>query len=213
MQKGHELVGLRKNGEKLPIHLTLSDGRLPNRRFFTGIIRDVTARKQAEQRLQERSHELEQLSYSIIHDMRAPLRAMRSFGQMLQEDIAPVLDDTSKDFTSARASSIQRSGWINWITDVFNFTAFMREGMALAPLNPRLLLMSIIESYPEFDPQHADIQVAENLPDVLANRGGLTQCFSNLLNNAIKFARPGQRPCIRIWSGDARFGRSDVVRR
>lgn len=194
----HEAVGTRKNGETFPMQLTVSEARLPNRRFFTGIVRDVTLRKKAEKRLQERSHELEQLSYSIIHDMRAPLRAMRSFGQMLQEDSAHVLDAESKDYLRRIIESAQRMDQL--ITDVFNFTAFMREGLPLSRLSPKPLLTSIVESYPEFDPEHADIQVAEHFPDVLANRGGLTQCFSNLLNNAVKFAKPGQKPVVRIWS-------------
>lgn len=194
----HELTGIRKNGSAFPIQLTLSEGRLPNKRFFTCIIRDVTETKKAEQRLQERSHELEQLSYSIIHDMRAPLRAMRSFGQMLDEDAAHLLDETARDYIRRIIESAQRMDQL--ITDVFNFTALMREGLPLRRLNPRRLLMGIIESYPNFDPEHAEIHVADSFPDLLANRAGLTQCFSNLLNNAVKFAKPGKKPVVRVWS-------------
>jgi two-component system, LuxR family, sensor kinase FixL len=194
----HELNALRKNGETFPIQLSLSEARLPNRRFFTCIIRDVTLRKRAEERLKERTHELEQLSYSIIHDMRAPLRAMRSFGQMLQEDSANVLDTESKDFLRRIIESAARMDQL--ITDVFNFTAFMREGLPLSPLNPKPLLKGIIESYPEFDATRADIRILEEFPDVIANRGGLTQCCSNLLYNAVKFAKPGQKPVITIRS-------------
>jgi two-component system sensor kinase FixL len=194
----HEMTGLRKDGTTFPIQLTVGEGRLPNKRFFTAILRDVTARKKAEQRLQERNFELEQLSYSIIHDMRAPLRAMRSFGQMLQEEAATALDAESKDFLQRIIDSAHRMDQL--ITDVFNFTTFMREGLPLSRLNPKPLLNEIIGSYPDFHPSRADIQVAERFDDVLANRGGLTQCFSHLLNNAVKFAKPGQKPVVRIWS-------------
>lgn len=194
----HDLTAVRKSGQTFPIQLTLSEGRLPNKRFFTCIVRDVTEHKKAEERLRERSDELEQLSYSIIHDMRAPLRAMRSFGQMLQEDSAHVLDATAQDYIRRIIESSQRMDQL--ITDVFNFTSLMREGLTLTRLNPKPLLMGIIESYPDLDPGHADIHVADAFPDVLANRGGLTQCFSNLLSNAVKFAKPGQKPVIKVWS-------------
>lgn len=196
--KTHELVGLRKNRTIFPLQLTISEGRLPNRRFFTGILRDITERKKAEQRLQERNYELEQLSYSIIHDLRAPLRSMRSFGQMLQEDCAHLLDPTSMDYLLRIIDSAQRMDQL--ITDVFNFSTSMREGFELSRLNPKPLLTEMIKSYPEFSPDRADIHIADNFPDLLANRAGLTQCFSNLLNNAVKFAKPGQKPVIRIWS-------------
>jgi signal transduction histidine kinase len=123
---------------------------------------------------------------------------MRSFGQMLQEDCAHVLDPTSQDHLIRIIDSAQRMDQL--ITDVFNFSTSMREGFELSRLNPQALLTEMVKSYPELDPERADIHIAENFPDVRANRAGLTQCFSNLLNNAVKFAKPGQKPVIRVWS-------------
>jgi CheY-like chemotaxis protein len=58
----------------------------------------------------------------------------------------------------------------------------------------------MLESYPELQPSKAHIQVEGELPVVLGNEAGLTQCFSNLLGNAVKFVRPGEAPQIQVWA-------------
>ena len=77
------------------------------------------------------------------------------------------------------------------------------------------LLRGIIETYPAFQPPQVEIQIEGPLPRVLGNEAALTQCFSNLLGNAIKFVAPGTRPQVRIWAEtagiqaeEAREGRS-----
>jgi CheY-like chemotaxis protein len=60
------------------------------------------------------------------------------------------------------------------------------------------LLRGMLDSYPELQPSRADIQIEGRLPVVLGNEAGLTQCFSNLLGNAVKFVRPGEKPKIRV---------------
>ena len=62
------------------------------------------------------------------------------------------------------------------------------------------LLRGIIETYPAFQPPEVEIQIQGPLPQVLGNEAALTQCFSNLLGNAIKFVTPGTRPEVRIWA-------------
>lgn len=56
----------------------------------------------------------------------------------------------------------------------------------------------MLDTYPEFQNSSADIRIAGVIPGVLGNKAGLTQCFSNLLGNAVKFAKPGQPPVVRM---------------
>ena len=65
------------------------------------------------------------------------------------------------------------------------------------------LVREIIQSYPDWQPPRVDIQIEGTLPPVLGHEGFLTQCVSNLLDNAIKFVAPGVQPRIRIW-GESR---------
>jgi PAS domain S-box-containing protein len=144
----------------------------------------------------ERTEELERFSYSIMHDMRAPLRAMQGFGQMLREEYGDKLDDAGADFLRRIAEAAQRMDHL--ITDALNYSKIMRKEFELEPVDAGALLRGIVESYPQFQPPHAEIEIAKNFPTVMGNSAGLTQCFSNLIENAIKFAKPGQMARLRI---------------
>ena len=72
--------------------------------------------------------------------------------------------------------------------------------MRLVPVDVERLLRGIIETYPAFQPPQVEIQIEGPLPRVLGNEAALTQCFSNLLGNAIKFVAPGTRPEVRVWA-------------
>ncbi len=191
-----EVGGQCKDGTVFPLYLGVSESRVAGRRFFTGILRDITEEKRAQRRVRQARDELEQLSYSIVHDLRAPLRAMRSFSQILKDEHGPALDQEANDYLRRIIESAERMDQL--VTDAFNYTTALREELPLAVVRPDQLVMSIIESYPQFHPERAQITVAAELPAVMANRAGLTQCFSNLLNNAVKFTPPDRKPVVRV---------------
>jgi signal transduction histidine kinase len=70
----------------------------------------------------------------------------------------------------------------------------------LEPIDADALLRGILESYPNFQPPRANIRIDNHLPVVLGDKAGMTQCFSNLLGNAVKFVHPGQTPEVRVWA-------------
>jgi signal transduction histidine kinase len=76
----------------------------------------------------------------------------------------------------------------------------VREELPLAPVDAAGLLREMLAFYPEFQPPKAEMRLEGDFPRVLGNTSGLTQCFSNLLRNAVKFARPGVKPQVRIWA-------------
>lgn len=84
------------------------------------------------------------------------------------------------------------------ITDALSYSRAVRQDLVLEPVDAKRLLKGMIESYPEFQLPSARIEIEDGVPQVLANEAGLTQCFSNLLNNAVKFVEPGQQPQVRI---------------
>lgn len=146
--------------------------------------------------LQATVTELEDFSYSIAHDMRAPLRAMRSFAELLQAECRTSLTARAHDYLNRIAVSAERMDHL--IVDALDYTKALRTELPLSPVDPAALLRGMLESYPEFQPALADIQIAGPLPTVLANPAGLTQCFSNLLANAIKFVAADVTPQVRI---------------
>lgn len=143
--------------------------------------------------------ELEHFSYTIAHDMRAPLRAMRSFAKILLTEPAEALEPAARSDLLRRISEgALRMDLL--ITDALDYSQVVRSEMSLKPIDLTSLIRGIVESYPQFHSPKAEIQIQENMPLVLASEAGLTQCFSNLLGNAVKFVNPAVTPQVRVWA-------------
>ncbi len=148
--------------------------------------------------LRKSMDELEHLSYSLTHDMRAPLRAMRGFASLLLGECVGSFTREGKDYLENIAKSADRMDQL--VVDALDYSKAMREKLPLAAVDADALLRGMLESYPAFQPSLASIQIQGTIPPVVGNRAGLTQCFSNLLNNAVKFVPPGQMAQVRIWA-------------
>lgn len=157
------------------------------------LVRERTAK------LQETVGELEAFSYSIAHDMRAPLRAMGSFAELLLENASsPGASAVAQEFCQRIVTSASRLDRL--IQDALNYTKTMLAELPLEPVDLAKVLRGLIETYPNLHPDKADIRFDSTLPTVIGNESLLTQCFSNLLGNAVKFVPPGTRPEVRVWA-------------
>ncbi|MDB6034254.1 MAG: hypothetical protein JWM16_4592, partial [Verrucomicrobiales bacterium] len=147
--------------------------------------------------------ELESYSYSIAHDKRAPLSAMQGFSRILLEEYAPEFGPEALNYIRRMSKSAERLDRL--IQDVLTSSKIMCSEMDLQPVQPEPLLREIIESYPNLYSSKAEIVLQEPLPAVLANSAALTQVFSNLLGNAVKFVEPGTQPrvVVRAEQGNA----------
>ena len=161
--------------------------------------------QELEQRINERTAklretvgELEHFSHSITHDMRAPLRAMRSFASLLIDGCASSLAPAHRHHLLRIAAAAERMDQL--IADALDYSKAVRQVLPLMPVDAEALLRGMLETYTDFQPPQASIEVAEHLPLVLGNGAGLTQCFSNLLRNAVKFVEPGTVPHVRVWA-------------
>lgn len=179
-----------------------------------GAVLDITEQKEEEirlerlvaertARLQDTVGELEHFSYTITHDMRAPLRAMQGFAGLMLNDCAGLRPD-QQEYMRRIAGSAERMDEL--ITDALNYSKVVREELELEPVDPGALLRGISESYPQFQSPVAMVEINGHFPLVLANKAGLTQCFSNLLSNAVKFVAPGVVPWVRVWAEEGPAG-------
>jgi signal transduction histidine kinase len=148
--------------------------------------------------LEETISDLEDFSHSITHDLRAPLRAIRSFAQILGEECLACGRPKAQEHIHRITSAAARMDRL--IQDVLQYSRLARSELRLSPVNVQELLRGIIESYPAFQPPQVEIQINGPLPRMLGNEAALTQCFSNLLGNALKFVAPGTRPQVRVWA-------------
>jgi PAS domain S-box-containing protein len=175
--------------------------------YVVVVLVDITERKKMQEmleqtvehrtaKLRETIHELEAFSYSVAHDMRAPLRAMQGFAKILDEEQGPKLDDQGRDYLRRIGLSARRLDSL--IQDVLNYSKIVRSELPLEPVQTDEFLREIVESYPDLHSHQSEIHVHGPMPPVLANPAALTQVVSNLLGNAIKFARPGTKPDVRV---------------
>jgi len=147
-------------------------------------------------KLRETLGELEAFSYSIAHDMRAPLRAMQGFANMIEDECGSQMNADGREYLRRIAKSANRLDSL--IQDVLNYSKIVRAELDLEPVDLPQFIQGIIESYPNLNSGHAGIRVEAPLSPVLANPAALTQVVSNLLGNAVKFVKPGVKPQVRI---------------
>ena len=192
-----------------------------NVEVIVGTTRDVTDRKRAEETLQAAQLELqkradnleakvtertaslketigvlEAFSYSIVHDMRAPLRSMQGYASILLTEHQAELGTDARLYLGRIGASALRMDQL--IQDVLTFSRVSREELKLQPVDAGALLHDILETYPNLNASKHYIRVEGRLPVVIGNEAALTQCFSNLLSNALKFVRHGDVPDIRV---------------
>ena len=146
--------------------------------------------------LQTAIAQMEEFSYSVSHDLRSPVRAMRGYAEAILADYGTRLDDEGRELLGR----IQRNGlrMDRLIQDLLTYTRLARREIKMDVVSVDRLVHEIIPHYPELSPEAATIEIVETLPDVLAHEPSLMQALSNLLSNAVKFVAPGTRPHVRI---------------
>jgi DNA-binding response OmpR family regulator len=160
--------------------------------------------------LERKNSELEAFSYSVSHDLRAPLRSIDGFSQLLLQDVAGKLDDKGEDYLRRVCESAQRMGEI--IDDLLSLS---RVGLAELRRD-RIDLSSIARDvFAELGKQHpgrqVELRIAENLP-AEADSGLMRVAFDNLLGNAWKFTTKVSSGQIEIGSEQKQGGTVFFVR-
>ena len=176
---------------------------------LSGTTIDITQRKafqaELERQVQERTAqlqetigELEAFSYSVSHDMRAPLRAMEGYAKALLTDYRDRLDPEALHWLDRICRSAHRLDSL--IKDVLSYSRVSKEEIQLSPVDLDGLVEDILATSSEFQSVQARIVVEKPLGRVLGHEAYLTQCITNLLSNAIKFNRDGIAPVVLIRS-------------
>jgi len=147
------------------------------------------------QELQAINEELESFSYSISHDLRAPLRALSAYSKMLEEDFLPVLNDEGKRLLSNIQYNAKKMG--NLVDDLLAFSKLGRQDLKKSKVDVQQMVEHILHDLEQSFPHHARIKINAMTP-ALADHSLLYQVWFNLISNAIKYSSKKDKPEVEI---------------
>jgi len=220
MQKGlsgenrlKDLTCQRKDGSSLLVDLTGMPMQYQGRLCGIAIFRDITERREAEKQLQQRGEELEEavrelqnvnreleaFSYSVSHDLRAPLRAIEGFSRMLKEKQGAQLDAEGNRLLDVILGNTAHMGEL--IEDLLALSRTGRQELRTVPLDMKELASEVCE---ELRTEHPDRELEFRVGELPAARGDRTltrQVLVNLVSNSVKFTAGEEKAAIFVGSG------------
>jgi PAS domain S-box-containing protein len=188
-----------------------------------GVVSDTTARKQAEQRVERHrqelartnadlaatNQELEAFSYSVSHDLRAPLRHIDGFARILKEEHAAELSEEAQRYLDRVLHGANHMGHL--VDDLLNLAKIGRKELVRQKTKLDLLVREALADLPGTENRSVEWRV-EPLPEVDCDPGLLKLVLNNLLGNALKFTRSRQPAVIEIGTSDSAVPTTIFVR-
>lgn len=154
---------------------------------------------EANARLQLTNEQLEEFVYISSHDLKSPLRSVSSFSQLLSAEYEPLLDDQGREYLGYIRDGTTRMHGV--IDDLLEYLRIEKLGHVAAPVDLNELFDDVLELHrPDLEACDADVR-RSSLPTIEGSAALLRQLFDNLVQNAIRYRRPGT-PLILDISGD-----------
>jgi signal transduction histidine kinase len=214
---------MAKGGRKVDISLTVSPVKDRSGKVIgaSKIVRDITEEKRNKEALretearfrtelerlvaertaslQEAVSQMEEFSYSVSHDLRAPLRAMQGYASALLEDYrGKAIDAEAEEYLQRIVNAGLRMDRLT--RDVLVYSRIPRANSQLQGVALDKLVSDIVQQYRQEKSNPADIAIEAPLLPVMGNESFLAQAISNLVDNAVKFTPADRVPHVRVWT-------------
>jgi PAS domain S-box-containing protein len=209
-----EVPALHRDGREFPVELSISRLKTNDVTTFCGFITDITERKRAEeeikafnQRLEQKvlerteeleivNKELESFSYSVSHDLRAPLRAIHGYMNIFAEEYSSQFDAEAKRLTTIIMNNTQKMGRL--IDDLLSFSQLGRKELIRTQTSMMQMVQSICEEQKKSEDSRKIEFIIHELPYALVDTITIRQVWINLISNAVKYTRHKESATIEI---------------
>lgn len=197
---GREVVGRRKDGATFPMDLAVSEVRLADRRLFTGIVRDISERRSAEEQfhfyteeiqarnaeLLRSNQELDDFAYIASHDLKEPLRGIHNYASFLMEDYGAKLDEEGHSKLETLKRLTQRMDAL--IDSLLDTSRVGRLEFAIKETNLNDLVAEVLDSLRiGLQERGIEVRIPTPLPTLRCDRVRIGEVFRNLIANAMKY--------------------------
>jgi PAS domain S-box-containing protein len=167
-----------------------------NQRLEQRVVERTSELEAANRQLEEVNHELEAFSYSVSHDLRAPLRAIEGFARILLRDTAARLDAPARRHFDLICDSVERMRRL--IEDLLGFSRTSRQEMALRTVDMAALAREVFDEVRGAAPGRTIVLRLGSMPPARGDRAMVRQVLVNLLSNAVKFTRTRAEAIIDV---------------
>lgn len=195
--KDFEISILNKAGQKLNVLSSIETTVVNGERYAINIIYDITARTKAEEQLAAANKELEAFSYSVSHDLKAPLRAVNGFAEMLEYKYGNILDDEGKRLLGVIQSKAKRMTVL--IDDILSFSKLGGMAVERTDIDMNALTEEVVGELGRTIEHAAKIEIRPLHP-AKGEPVLIKQVLVNLIANAVKYSSKVAAPEVMITS-------------
>lgn len=210
MGKRAEISAMRKDGRIFEVEMAMQPIPYEGRTIFAMFLHDITQRKEAEAEIAQKNKDLETLLYVTSHDLREPLRAIRSFTQLLSDRAHERLDDTEQGYLTRVIDGAERLDRL--LEDVLMLSRAQRASGDVDSIDSKVVAEDVIRQLDvRLNETNGTVRIVGELPQIRADIRWLRQSVFNLVANALKFRNGEEPPEVEISAYELRPGDDDVT--
>ncbi len=205
INKTIEISAVRKSGKEFPIELSISVVKSNGKFIFIAFIADISQRRHAEEEIKRVNENLadsvkalESFSYSVSHDLRAPLRAIHGYVNILKNEYSATMDEHGQVMMNAVISNSKKMGQL--IDDLLSLSRMERTAVHKKNVDMNELVKVVIEDLQvEMNNKKAQLIIHE-MPEAFIDSNLIVQAYTNLISNALKYSSLKEEPVIEVGS-------------
>lgn len=203
LNKTIEISAVRKNGAEFPIELSISAVRSQGKFLFIAFISDISQRRHAEEEIKRINQNLansvkalESFTYSVSHDLRAPLRAIHGYINILKKEYSGVIDERGQGMMNSVMSNSKKMGQL--IDDLLALSRLERVTLKKQQTDIRELVTTVVNDLRTGMNDEKTTFVINPMPIAFVDPNLMVQVYTNLISNAIKYSSLKEQPIVEI---------------